>query len=134
MWAWWGRVACSTSRRTHGSLSWGLIVAVVFDEDVQIGSIFMIRRRYANGGYSQYTRPVDLNEARQAGWDLRFVCCWYEKQPDGTYRYGVLDTEAYALKHVACPVTLQCDEAGVYRMPQDQQALVAEARREFEID
>ena len=83
----------------------GSDIAVVFDEDVQIGSIFMIRRRYANGGYNQYTRSVDLHAAREAGWDLRFVCCWYEKQPDGTYRYGVLDTEAYALKQVACPVT-----------------------------
>ena len=92
----------------------------------------MIRRRYANGGYNQYTRSVDLHAAREAGWDLRFVCCWYEKQPDGTYRYGVLDTEAYALKHVACPVTLQQDGC-VYRMPTDQQILIDEARKEFDL-
>ena len=112
----------------------GSDIAVVFDEDVQIGSIFMIRRRYANGGYNQYTRPVDLHAARAAGWDLGFVCCWYERQTDGTYRYGSLDTDSYELKHVACPVTLQHDEGGVYRMPPDQQVLIDEARKEFELD
>ena len=112
----------------------GSDIVVVFESDVHIGSIFMIRRRYANGGYAQYTRPVDLHVAREAGWDLRFVCCWYEKQADDTYQYGVLDSTAYGLKHIACPVTLQRDNHGVYRMPQDQQDLIAEARKEFDLE
>ena len=85
----------------------GSDIAVVFDEDVQIGSIFMMRRKYDNGGFSQYKYPVDLHVVRKGNWNLQFVCCWYEKQPDNTYLYGVLDTAAYELKNVACPVTLQ---------------------------
>ena len=109
-------------------------IAVVFDEDVQIGSIFMMRRKYDNGGFSQYKYPVDLHVVRKGNRNLQFVCCWYEKQPDNTYLYGVLDTAAYELKNVACPVTLQLGEDGVYRMPPDQQVMIDEARLLFELE
>ena len=98
-----------------------------FEEDVWVGNIFRIRRKYDRGGYQDYILPVDLHEAVDKGWNLEFTAVWYTEQPDGTYVYGTTDTEPVGLEFVACPVSLT-EEGGAFRISDEQAVLVQEAR------
>lgn len=116
----------------------GSEIAAVFEDAVWIGSILMIRRRYANGGWAEYTRPVDLEHAKKNGWELLFTCCWYKQVADGLYTFGVLDPEPVSLAMVACPVALEevPSHGGErrYKLPEDQVPMVEEARANLVVD
>jgi hypothetical protein len=98
-----------------------------FEKDVWVGNIFRIRRKYDKGGYQDYSLPVDLHEAVDKGWKLEFTAVWYNEQEDGTYIFGITDTEPVSLEYVACPVALT-EENGRFRISDDQAVLVEEAR------
>ena len=71
--------------------------------------------------------------ARKEKWDLLFTCCWYNRQADGLYKFGVLDAEPVSLDVVACPVALELVplQLNKYKIPADQSPLLEEARREL---
>jgi hypothetical protein len=114
----------------------GKDLAVKFEDEIYIGRVNRIRRRYRSSGRQQwadYIYPFGLQEARTDELDIYFDMAWYQKVKGrvnkGKYTFGgAADTREVKLESIVCPVALDGPEAAgnkiIFRLPQDQQDVI----------
>jgi hypothetical protein len=112
----------------------GTDIAVLFEERVWLGKITRIRRRYTGGSWANYVRPVHLDSAKAARWQLYFTLSWYndkvERNNIRVYQYGLQDTKSVRLVCVICPVALTRVRANGFTLSVEQQRTVDECKVE----
>ena len=119
----------------------GQDVAVLFENQVFLGRINRIRRKYTGGGWNDYILPVDIQVAKEQQLLLYFDLTWYVQQPGhaepAVYKFGIMhtgtgrqkkrcqDTREVELASIICPVTLEQTGTGnSYNLPQEQQDVI----------
>ena len=112
----------------------GSDVAVLFEDSVWLGKLLRIRRKYQTGGWNDYLRPVNLDEAKAQGWKLWFTLGWFRKRPGNvrTYEFGVSDTKPVPLSCIICPVALTSKGNNLFTLCAEQWSTVESARASVE--